>query len=136
MSDNAITIYETPDKKARFYFSHSDKNVTTGVLVMEPGKALVKHNRPCAIENLTQVYGKCLMTLFDDDNKTKEYELVIGEGVKMPKGQWHIHANPYDEISITIFKADGDIVDIVKHIIETNNFIQTNKPKNLQKFFG
>src|SRR3989344_1902931 len=131
MNKNAITIYESHDKKARFYFSHSDDNLTTGVLVLQPGGALPKHNRPDAIENLTQVYGKCLMTLFDENNGLKEIELAVGEGVRMPKAQWHIHANPYDEISVTLFIAEGNIVDIVKHLQETNTKIDTNKPKNL-----
>ena len=130
MEENAITIYETPDKKARFYFSLSDNNLTTGVLVMEPNCALPKHNRPHAIENLTQVYGKCLMTLYDEKEQIREIELAVGEGVRMPKAQWHIHANPFNEVSVTLFIAQGDITDIVKHLIETSTRIETNKPKN------
>lgn len=131
MNKNAITIYETPDKKARFYFSHSDNNLTTGVLVLQPRSALPKHNRPHAIENLTQICGKCLMTLFDDNSELKEIEITVGEGIKMPKAQWHIHANPYKEVSITLFIAQGNILDIMKHLRETNTKIETNKPKNL-----
>lgn len=131
MSNNAIEIYEPPDKKSRFYFSHSDECYTTGVLVLQPGASLAKHNRPQAVENLTQISGKCLMTLYDAQDKPTEIELNPGEGVKMPKGQWHIHANPYDQVSITAFKADGDILDIMKAIREGNEKLETNKPKNL-----
>ena len=131
MNENAITIYETPDKKARFYFSHSDSNLTTGVLVMEPGAALPKHNRPHAIEDVTQVVGKCLMTLFDENSGLKEIELTVGEGVRMPKAEWHIHANPYDEISGTLFIAQGNILDIMDHLKKTNTKVDSNRPKNI-----
>lgn len=133
MEENSIEIYESPDKSSRFYFSHSDKCCTTGVLVLEPRAALAKHNRPKAIENLTQVSGKCLMTLFDENDNPTEIELNKGEGIKMPKGQLHIHANPYDQISITAFKADGDILEIMKKIREGNKKLGINKPKNLFK---
>lgn len=130
-TNNAIEIYESRDEKARFYFSHSDENFTTGVLVLHPGAALPKHNRPLAEENLTQITGKCLMTLFDEKDIPTEYLLTPGEGVKMEKGQWHIHANPYDDVSVTLFKAEGDITEIMKILRETNTKIETNTPKNL-----
>lgn len=131
MEENAIEIYQSPDGKSTFYFTHSDENQTTGVLVLLPGAALTKHNRPNAIENLTQVSGKCLMTLFDAGDKPSEIELNPGEGVRMPKGQWHIHANPYDEVSVTLFKAEGDILDIMRVIRAGNKKLDSNKPKNL-----
>lgn len=131
MKDNVITIYESADKKARFYFSHSDSNLTTGVLVLQPGCSLPKHNRPHAIENLTQISGKCMMTLFDEKNELKEIELIVGEGIKMPKAQWHIHANPYKGLSVTLFIAQGNILDIMEHLKKVNTKIETNKPKNL-----
>lgn len=131
MEENAIEIYESPDGKSTFYFTHSDKNQTTGVLVLQPRAALAKHNRPNAVENLTQISGKCLMTLFDAEDRPTEIELNPGEGVKMPKGQWHIHANPYNEVSVTLFKAEGDILEIMRVIREKNKKLETNKPKNL-----
>lgn len=130
MNTNAIEIYETQDGKARFYFSHSDTGHTTGVLVLQPHAALPKHNRPHAVENLTQVSGTCLMNIFDEHDVPNDIELLVGEGVRMPKGQWHIHANPYDEVSVTIFKAEGDIADIVKILKQTTKKIDTNIPKN------
>jgi hypothetical protein len=48
----------------------------------------------------------------------------------MPKGQWHIHGNPYDEISVTIFKIEGDILNIMEILRKTNKKITTNTPKN------
>lgn len=132
MNTNAIEIYETQDGKARFYFSHSDNGHTTGVLVLQPHAALPKHNRPHAVENLTQVGGTCLMSAFDEHDVSNDIELLVGEGVRMPKGQWHIHANPYNEVSVTLFKAEGDITDIVKTLKQSATKIDTNIPKNIQ----
>jgi len=131
MNANAIEIYESSDGKARFYFSHSDNERTTGVLVLQPQSALPKHNRPFSVENLTQISGTCLMTLFDEHDKPTKIELAEGEGIKMYKGQWHIHANPYDEVSVTLFKAEGDITQIIEVLRNTNKKIDSNIPKNV-----
>lgn len=133
MNENAIEIYESKDEKSRFYFSHSDKNLTTGVLVLQPKSALPRHNRPLAIENLTQVGGKCLMTLFDEKDSPNDIELKVGEGVRIRKGQWHIHGNPYNEVSVTLFKAEGDILETMNTIKDANKKIDSNKPKNIFK---
>lgn len=130
-NENPIEIYELENGNAKFYFSHSDNEFTTGVLVLRPGVTLSKHNRPLAVENLTQISGKCLMTLFNENNESKEIELTIGEGLRMPKGQWHIHANPYEEVSVTLFKAEGDISEIMNNIRHSNKKRESNKPKNL-----
>lgn len=130
-NENPIEIYEAENGGTIFYFSHSDNKLTTGVLVLKPGVALPKHNRPLAIENLTQISGKCLMTLFNANNEPREIELAAGEGIRMPKGQWHIHANPYEEVSVTLFKAEGDISEIVKSIKSLSRRSNSNTPKNL-----
>ena len=130
MENNAIEIFESPDKKARFYFSYSSTNLTTGVLVLQPGAVLEKHNRPHAIENLTQVSGMCLMTLFDESDTQNEIKLHVGDGIRMPKGQWHIHSNPFKQISITLFITQGDILEIMKHLKKSNvkiNSINDNR---------
>ncbi len=131
MNENAIEIYQSPDGKATFYFSHSDSNFTTGVMVIEPNSSLPKHKRPLAFENLTQVSGKCLMTLFNEKDEAIEIELNVGEGIKMHKAQWHIHANPYNELSLTLFKAEGDISEVMKALKEFYRKLDTNSPKNL-----
>jgi hypothetical protein len=60
------------------------------------------------------------MTLFSEDGAVQE-ELVLEypDAVRFEKGQWHVHANPYDEISLTLFKAEGDITAIVQNVRET-----------------
>jgi quercetin dioxygenase-like cupin family protein len=103
----------------RMYFSHSSPEFTTGVLLLPPGQALPKHNRPLAVENLVQVSGACLMKVFNEDDQITEHMLKPGVTLSMNKGQYHIHSNPYAEISLTLFKAVGDITAIVDVIRKT-----------------
>jgi quercetin dioxygenase-like cupin family protein len=122
-------IYETPDGLARFSFSHSDQNFTTGVLTLSPGARLPVHNRPGGFENLTQIYGKCEVLLFDNQNDSepaKTVELNTNDTLVMNKGRWHIHANPTDETSITLFKLVGDITEIMANLRASSKEIPQN----------
>jgi quercetin dioxygenase-like cupin family protein len=109
----AFEIWEDPGTHVRFYFSHSDQQFTTGVMVIPPHTELPKHNRPLAIENLVQISGACLMKVFDENDKPTDHILNVGDNLSMRKGQFHIHANPNDEPSATLFKAVGDITAVV-----------------------
>lgn len=115
---NPIEIYESKDKGVRFYFTHSDEKFTTGVMVIQPKYELPKHNRPLAVENLMQISGICLMKLFSDKDQddSKMRILTPGEYLEIPKGQYHIHANPYEVESATLFKAEGDITEIMANL--------------------
>jgi quercetin dioxygenase-like cupin family protein len=115
-------IYEDPQTGVRFYFSHSSSEFTTGVMMIPPGTALPKHNRPLAIENLVQLAGKCEMTTFDDQDRPAVHVLVVDATLSMGIGQYHIHANPYQEASYTFFKAVGDITAIVENVRQ--NFVK------------
>ena len=128
---NSTEIYQTDDSLVTFHISYSSKNFSTGILLLKPGVILPKHNRPNAVENLTQIAGKCLMKLFDENNKPIDYEVDPGEGIRMPKGQYHIHSNPYHENSITLWMAEGDITGIIENIRNMNKKIISNLPKNL-----
>ncbi len=116
----AFEIWDDPTGKVRFCFSHSDKDFTTGVMIIQPGAELPKHNRPLAYENLLQLSGKCKMSLLTEDGEP-EREVVLGpsDTLRMNKSQWHVHANPFSEPSLTFFKAEGDITEIVKTLRET-----------------
>ncbi len=113
---NPFEVWEDPATGVRFYFSHSDTNFTTGVMMIPAGKELAKHNRPLAVENLVQVSGKCLMKVFDENDSSTDHILEVGSVLSMPKGQYHIHSNPYQETSYTLFKAVGDITAIVENV--------------------
>ena len=113
-------IWQDPATKVTFYFSHSDKKLTTGVMEIPAGAALPKHSRPRAFENLVQVAGKCRMEVFDENENSTEHILGIGDTLRMERGQFHIHSNPFEETSYTLFKAEGDITEIMK--VLRNNF--------------
>lgn len=112
-----IEIYESSDRKIRFYIAHSDKKLSTGLLLLEPRTELQKHNRP-ALEQLTQIYGTCTMKLFDK-NKIKKIILKEGDELKVPPNQYHIHSNLTNKKSITMWKAEGDITAIIETIRKT-----------------
>lgn len=117
---SAFEVWESPDGQARFYFSHFDKIFTAGVMMLRPGAQLPKHNRPLAVENLVQVGSECQMTLLDDhDEIEEEHVLKTGDTLRMKKGQWHIHANPFPDISLTLFKAEGDITTVMAVLRES-----------------
>ena len=99
-------------------------------MVLQPGAVLPRHNRPLAFENLTQIIGTCRMTLFDEKGNPTDYDLLPGEGIRIREGQWHIHANPFDKVSVILFKAEGNILDIMQTLRATNKKIATNMPKN------
>ena len=108
--------YIDPQTQVKFIFAHSDEVFTTGVMIMPPNTALPKHNRPLAIENLTQVSGCCEMTIFDELDHEEQVRLEVGMILSMAKGKFHIHSNPYNEPSVTLFKAVGDITAIVEAV--------------------
>ncbi len=110
-------IWQDPITKVRFYFSHSDKDLTTGVMEIPSGAELPKHNRPKAFENLVQVAGQCVIKVFNGDDVT-EHTLNVGDTLRMEKGQHHIHSNPFSETSQTLFKAEGDITEVIKVLRE------------------
>ena len=116
----AFEVWDSPDGQVRFCFSHTGSDFTTGVMILQPGAALPKHNRPLAIENLLQLQGTCQMTLVDEAGKQERIHVLRpGDSLRMEKGQWHIHANPTAELSLTLFKAEGDITAIVAALRQT-----------------
>lgn len=117
MQNTPFEIWQDPTTKVTFYFSHSDENLTTGVMEIPAGAELPKHNRPKAFENLVQVSGKCVMKVFDGDSET-EHTLNVGDKLRMEKGQFHVHSNPFTETSYTLFKAEGDITEVMKVLRE------------------
>ena len=111
-----IEAYEDKEKIVKFYFTHSDKNFTTGVMVIQPHKELTKHNRPLAVENLVQISGTCLMKLFFDEQHFEEKIMTPGTYIQIPQGTFHIHGNPHDQESVTLFRAEGDITEIMSSV--------------------
>lgn len=117
--------WKDPATGVEFVFTHSDEKFTTGVMYIPPGAALPKHNRPKAFENLKQISGKCQMTVFELDSEGS-FDKVLdpGDTLRMEKGQFHIHSNPFEEKSFTLFKAEGDITEVMK--VLRDNFERIN----------
>lgn len=95
--------------------AHSDQNLSVGILEIDPGKELLKHNRP-VLESLFQIKGSCIMKTSKDDGIFDEIILGEGKSIDIPANQFHIHSNPYKEKSITLWKASGDITEIINEI--------------------
>src|SRR4051812_10154297 len=96
------------------YLGPSDINRSVGYLELNPHTSLTLHNRP-AVERLTQVKKKCDMVIFWD----RKPVTTLREGDTLtiePAGTWHIHVNPYDEVSLTYWDFDGDIRKIIESI--------------------
>lgn len=110
-------VYELPQGKITISFS--DKKLSVGLLELNPDQEYPKHNRPVK-EELFQIYGSCVMKLFNEDKLVKEVTLNKGEKLEIPENQFHIHSNPTHETSITLWKFEGDITEIIE-IIRSDN---------------
>lgn len=49
-------------------------------------------------------------------SSAKEIVLNEGESIDIPPLKHHVHSNPFDKISITFWKANGDITEIIDNI--------------------
>jgi len=121
---NFIEAYESKDKFVKFFFTHSSPEFTTGVMVIQPHKELPKHNRPWAIEHLVQISSSCVMKLFVDEKNFEEISMDPGAYIQIPQAQYHIHSNPTDQESVTLFRAEGDITKVMESIRKYFNEIK------------
>lgn len=96
------------------YLGPSDTKYSVGYLELQPHTSLTLHNRP-AIERLTQVKGKSVMVIFDT-TQGKTVLLDTGNSVIMKPNTWHIHSNPFSEISLTYWDFAGDVTEIIQTI--------------------
>ena len=54
-----------------------------------------------------------MMKLFEEDGSIKEVVLNEGESIDILPLKFHIHSNPFEDNSITFWKASGDITEII-----------------------
>lgn len=106
-------------EQGNIMIAFSDENLSVGTLEINAGKELAKHNRP-VLESLFQLDGKCVIKLFEEDGGAKDVILNKGESLDISTQKFHIHANPFDDVSITPWKANGDITEIINKIRESN----------------
>ncbi|RJO60014.1 cupin domain-containing protein [candidate division WS5 bacterium] len=102
-------------KEGKIVIAHSNNNMSVGYLEINPNSELKKHNRPCT-ECLYQIKGVATMVLFDEKDSTKELILKEGEEIEIPLGKYHIHANRTSEPCVQMWKAKGDIREILDEI--------------------
>ncbi len=115
-----IEIYKLPQGK--IIISHSDKQLSIGILHLLPHQALDKHNRPVT-EQLVQVLGISVMKLFDGETFLKEVTVHEGDTLIIPANQYHMHTNQTDDPSITLWKFEGDISEVIQKIKQDNERI-------------
>lgn len=103
-------------EQGAFYLGESTEETSVGYMELKPHTSLDLHNRVKGIENLIQVKGRCVVVVFD---KAEGSNRKLEEGGTLriePEGVWHIHANPFDETSLTYWHFDGDIRKIIEVI--------------------
>lgn len=110
-------IYKLP--QGRITIGISNKHLSVGILSLDPHQELLKHNRPVT-EQLIQLGGSCVIKLFEKDKVVKEVTLNENETFNIPANQWHIHANFTDNSSVTMWKFEGDISEVIQKIRDNN----------------
>jgi mannose-6-phosphate isomerase-like protein (cupin superfamily) len=112
-----MEIYKIPQGK--MVIAYSSEKLSIGLLELDPKQELAKHDRPC-IENLIQISGTCMMKLFEGENLVKEVPLKENESLEIPANVFHIHSNPADEKSVTLWRFDSDITKVISSIRSSN----------------
>ncbi|MBS1266914.1 MAG: hypothetical protein MAG795_00883 [Candidatus Woesearchaeota archaeon] len=100
--------------QGRILIGPSDKEYSLGYLELNHKQKLSKHHRP-APEELIQISGKSRITIYKSHSITK-YDLNPGDYIKIPANRKHVHENPTSEKSITLWKFEGDIKNIIEKI--------------------
>ena len=106
-------IYEIPQGK--IVVAHSGKKLSVGLLVLKSNQELDKHKRP-VMEQLTQIKGKCKIRLMEGEELVDQVILKEGDQLEIPSSQFHVHSNPFDEESVTLWKFEGNIAEVIDGI--------------------
>lgn len=108
--------YELPQGKITICFSN-DK-VSLGILELDPGKEMPEHSRPVD-EHLLQLAGTSVLRLGKRYTKLSE-----GDEFVIPANKSHIHSNSDNKTSLTLWKFEGDITDIINTIRSRNKLVE------------
>ncbi len=101
--------------EGKIVIAYSDENVSIGFLEVNPNSEFKKHNRPC-VETLYQIKGTGIMILFDENGSSEEIIMNEGDELEIPAGKYHTHTNRTSEPCIQMWKAKGDIREILNQI--------------------
>ncbi len=97
------------------YLGPSDTKRSIGFLLLLPKQQLPKHNRPIE-EWLVQTEGSSIIILYNNEVVEKKVVLRRGDSLKIPANQFHQHTNPTNKASLTSWRFDGDITDIINKL--------------------
>lgn len=112
-------IYESSE--CRIFIGPSTKESSIGFLELNPRKKLSRHSRPVD-EELVQIEGISTMTLFSS-HSVEEITLKKGDYLKIPANKPHIHENRSSGKSLTLWKFEGDITEVIEKIISASKKI-------------
>ncbi len=110
----AITLSE-----GTIFLGPSDSKQSIGFLRLLPHSALAKHNRPVA-EWLVQVEGESTIVLYEEDIEIQKVQLKRGNTLLISANQFHQHINISNEESLTSWRFNGDIINIIDAIKNQN----------------
>ncbi len=110
-------VYNLPQGKIVFTYTSNELNI--GALYLNPNQELAKHNRPVT-EQLIQLVGTCVMKLYDGEKLINEVLVHENETLTIPANQYHVHSNPTDKLSVTAWKFEGDIAEVLQKIRDTS----------------
>ena len=108
-------VYKLP--QGRIFIGYSDKTLSAGYLELNPHQELPKHKRPVD-EELIQIEGTSIVRIFRS-HSVGEVILPPAHTTIVPANRPHIHANRTDKKSLTYWRFDGDITEIINRIRES-----------------
>ncbi len=106
-------------KEGEITIVHDEPKLSIGLLELNPNQSLDKHHRPIA-EDLLQIQGESIIKIFNGDKLESKRILKKGEHIKIPANMNHIHSNETGNSSLTLWKFNGDISEILKAIRNTS----------------
>lgn len=111
--------YELP--QGRIFIGPSNEKSSIGYLELNPNQQLTKHNRPVD-EELIGIEGTSVVRIFKSHSE-EEVILLPGTATKIPANKYHIHYNRTSKKSLTFWRFNGDITEIIEEIKKNNKKI-------------
>ena len=99
--------------EGKIFIAQATPELSIGLLVLNPQTRLPRHNRPVD-EQLTQITGRCQMIIEEKGSET--ILLSPNNTLSITAGTFHAHTNPFDQPSITLWKFEGDITEIINDL--------------------
>ena len=104
--------YELPE--GRIFIGESNKELSIGYLELNPKQKLSRHKRPVD-EELIQLEGTSVIRIFSS-HSVGEVVLLPATTTTVPANKFHMHINETDQKSLTFWRFQGDITEIIDDI--------------------